>query len=177
MPIPARLQTVEPAANRRSSPRHQICLGSNVRGEPITIHDLSVTGMLIETAADLHAFDSLEIGLPEVGATTAFIIWNSGRYFGCEFKEPVFPAAVSAARLRSPPAVPVEVVQAALPFGGSETASDKRRRQVQAQLPAAEEKASLSVRLRVIFGSAVILWALVIWAVASLVRLVRGLLA
>ena len=165
MPIPARLQITQPGADRRTSPRHQIRLGSKVRGEPVTIHDLSATGMLIETAADLHAFDALEIELPEAGVTTALVVWHSGRYFGCEFKEPVFQAAVSAARLRSPPAVPVELPQATLPLDQPNVAAADE------YLAVDEEKAPVSVRLRVIFGSAIVLWALIIWAVLRLARL------
>lgn len=168
MPIPARLQTTQPDADRRLSPRHQICIGSSVRGDPVTIHDLSATGMLIETAADLHPFDALEIELPEAGVTTALVVWHSGRYFGCEFKEPVFQATVSAARLRSPPAVPLDLAQPTLPLEQAILSADENSREF---IAVEEEKAPLAVRLRVIFGSAVILWALIIWATLRLSRL------
>jgi len=131
--------------------------------------------MLIETAANLHAFDALEVDLPEAGATSAFVVWQSGRYFGCEFREPVFQAAVSAVRLRSAPAVPVEVDQAWLPLNGPEAPSKKGLGETRADLTSIEERAPLRIRLRVIFGSAVILWGLIIWAFARLVRLVGGL--
>lgn len=167
MPILARLHTTQEVADRRASPRHQLSLGSTVAGEPVTIHDLSATGMLIETAAELHPFDSLEISLPETGTTAAVVVWHSGRYFGCEFKEPLFQAAVSAARLRSPPAVPVEVVQPPLPLEGN-SAADEASDHPEAAAWLDEEKAPLSVRLRVILGSALILWTLIIWTIATL---------
>jgi len=169
MPIPARLQTTESRADRRSSTRHQLCLGSDIRGEAVTIHDLSATGMLIETAADLHPFDALEIELPEAGTTTALVVWHSGRYFGCEFKEPVFQAAVSAARLRSPPAVAVEVVQTTLPLEQPNVAADVSL----SDSANDDERAPVAVRLRVIFGSALVLWALIIWGVAHVVAWAR----
>ena len=172
MPVPARLQTTQARADRRSSPRHQLRLGSDIRGEAVTIHDLSATGMLIETAADLHPFDALEIELPEAGRTMALVVWQSGRYFGCEFKEPIFQAAVSAARLRSPPAVAVEVVQATLPLEQPNVTPDEP----QSESAADDEKAPVAVRLRVIFGSALVLWALLIWAIAHLVGWARGAL-
>jgi PilZ domain len=168
MPILARLQTTELSPDRRGSPRRQICLGSSVAGEPVTVHDLSATGMLIETAADLHAFDALEIDLPEAGRTSALVVWHSGRYFGCEFKEPVSQASVSAARLRSPPAVPVEVIEATLAL--DEGVPDD----AQTHVAPDEEKAPVAVRLRVILGSALILWALIIWAIAIVFKSVLG---
>ena len=168
MPIPAQLQTTGRAADRRTSPRHKISLGSSVDGERVTIHDLSTTGMLIETAAELHVFDVLEIDLPESGMTSAFVIWRSGRYFGCEFREPVFQATVSAARLLSPPAIELAHVQ--LPLERTTTAPTEQNETI------TEDKASLSLRLRVIFGSAIVLWALIIWAMANLIKSARGFL-
>ena len=35
------------------------------------------------------------------------------------------------------------------------------------------EKAPLGVRLRVIFGSAIVLWVLLIWGIGSLIKLMR----
>lgn len=173
MPIPARLQTSQAATDRRSSTRHQICLGSSVDGEPVTIHDLSATGMLIETTADLHQFDAVEIELPEAGATSALIVWGSGRYFGCEFKEPIFPATVSAARLRSPPAI--GLVQVTQPLDQVATPAAEGT-QVQDHPSINNEKAPVATRLRVIFGSAIVLWALIIWAIIELSKLLSAIL-
>jgi hypothetical protein len=71
---------------------------------PVVIHDLSETGVLIETEAELLVGEQLDVRLPESGARAAKVVWNSGRYFGCQFRHPVSRAAVSAALLRSPPA-------------------------------------------------------------------------
>jgi hypothetical protein len=132
--------------------------------------------MLIETAANLHAFDAVEVDFPEVGGTSAFVVWHSGRYFGCEFKEPIFQAAVSAARLRSSPAVPVKVLESDVSVDGAWLA-DGRSGELPAHQARADEKAPLSVRLRAIFGGALLLWAAIVWAAVSLVRLIRSLLA
>lgn len=186
MTILARLQTT-PAADRRHAPRRKLSLNLSLEGtsEDVTILDLSSTGMLIETAAALAPFDCLEVALPEAGTAQALVLWNSGRYFGCEFKNRLSQAAVSAALLRSapstqvdqPPAIPEPIATAAIPgaagnFGRPAIAS--------AAIPGAtddlgapaldEEKAPLGVRLRVIFGSAIILWALILWAGAWLVK-------
>jgi len=128
--------------------------------------------MLIETKADLAPFDSLQIELPEVGFTQAIIIWNSGRFYGCEFNEPVSQAAVSAALLRSVPKKPVELVAATSVVERKiPTAADVPAGQGQTDSDLEDEKASVSTRLRVIFGSAIILWALIIWAVRSLIKM------
>jgi hypothetical protein len=132
--------------------------------------------MLIETAANLHAFDAVEVDLPEVGAASAFVVWHSGRYFGCEFKEPIFQAAVSAARLRSSPAVPVKVLKSNVSVDGVWLPAG-RSGELPAQQARASEKATLSVQLRVILGSALLLWAAIVRAAVSLVRLIRSLLA
>jgi hypothetical protein len=175
MTIPARLQIAPPATDRRASPRRKLCLGSSLRGsgDEVTIHDLSSSGMLIETAAALAPFDGLEIELPEIGTRAAVIVWNSGRYFGCEFREPLPQAAISAALLRSPagisadPSPPLPEPTApysAGPAGFEGTDADRS---------IGEEKAPLAVRLRVILGTTIVLWALIIWASVSLIHLVR----
>ena len=66
------------------------------------IHNLSRTGLLIETSARLEVGDTLEIELPEAGPTAALVIWSRGEFSGCEFAAPVSNGAVSAALLRAP---------------------------------------------------------------------------
>jgi hypothetical protein len=185
--ILARLQTT-PAADRRHAPRRKLSLNLSLQGtsEEVTIIDLSSSGMLIETAAAIAPFDCLEVALPEAGTVQALVLWNSGRYFGCEFKNRLSQAAVSAALLRSAPSTPVDqpppanpepIAPAEIP-GPAENSG--RPGIASAAIPGAtddfgapaldEEKAPLGVRLRVIFGSAIILWALILWAGAWLVR-------
>lgn len=173
MRISARLQ-ITPSADRRDWQRRRLSLGSSLQstGDDVTIHDISASGMLIETAAELAVFDALEIELPETGITPALVIWNSGRYFGCEFKQGLSQGAISAALLRSLPAAPAEL-ELPLPLWeppSQENESDETRSE---NLPE-EPKAPLGVRLRVIFGSALLLWALIIWAAVSLHKLVHG---
>lgn len=105
MPIPAHF---EPASNGRKQrePRRRLLLhaqGSPSSGGPtaVLVHDISATGLLIECAAELAAGESIEIDLPEAGATSARVVWASGRLYGCEFAAPISAAALSAAQLRS----------------------------------------------------------------------------
>jgi hypothetical protein len=71
-------------------------------GAVVLIHDLSHSGLLIETSADVAIGENLEIELPEAGLCSAKVVWNSGRYFGCEFKSPISRGALSAALLKNP---------------------------------------------------------------------------
>ncbi|MGN6058172.1 MAG: PilZ domain-containing protein [Sphingomicrobium sp.] len=160
------------AEQRRGSPRRKLSLGVNLggSGDPVIIRDFSTHGMLIESAADLPLFDGIEIDLPEAGKTFAIIVWNSGRYYGCEFSEPVSKASVSAALLQSQPRTgatpaerrPLSVVRA----NGTEAfpAEDSSE-------AVADEEAPLSVRLRVILGAAILLWSLIVGTIWGLSRL------
>jgi len=83
------LQLETPVANDLSSWR-------------VVIGNLSETGISFETALGLALGDILEIGLPEVGAVEARIVWADGDAYGCQFLSPISKAAVSAALLLSP---------------------------------------------------------------------------
>lgn len=108
--ILARLEPRE-STERRGAPRRRLKLDSAVSipsgGDlEVIVHDLSATGLLIETGVDLRSGDELAVEIPGAGPTVATVMWVSGNYFGCEFKRPVPKAALSAAALRSPPAPP-----------------------------------------------------------------------
>ena len=154
----ARLERVE-SRNRRSAPRRELSLGMVLpeTGDEVLIHDLSATGMLIETSADLATFEQLQLDLPEVGKTVATVMWNSGRYFGCEFHRPIPKAAISAALLQSP----FEQPAAALPAATQQDEIDD-------ESEVEDDRFPLGVRLRVILGSSLVLWALILWAVGLL---------
>jgi transcriptional regulator with XRE-family HTH domain len=67
----------------------------------VMIHNISASGLLLETASGLAQGESLDIDLPEAGRTRAEVIWTSGMLYGCAFAEPLGHAALSAAQLRS----------------------------------------------------------------------------
>jgi hypothetical protein len=74
--------------------------------EPVTIRDISLTGMLLETATPMLVGSGFEVELPHAGKIAVAVVWNSGEFYGCEFEYPISPAAVSAARLQSEAAGP-----------------------------------------------------------------------
>lgn len=69
----------------------------------VLIHDISTTGILVQTGQSLAIGEVIEIELPRTGVRHIEVVWASGSFFGCRFLEPVPPAAVSAALLRSAP--------------------------------------------------------------------------
>jgi len=147
----ARLERLQ-AQSRRGASRLKLSLDSSLggSGDDVVIHDLSSTGILIETAANLRKNAQLEVDLPEIGATVATVVWSSGDFFGCQFAKPIPKAALSAALLRNP------FEPAAVPEPVDEAADAEEFK---------DDRAPYAVRLRVIIGSAILLWALILWAV------------
>ena len=72
----------------------------------MTIHDLSLTGALLETSVPMLVGAMIEVELPHAGKLDAEIVWSSGEYYGCQFTLPISPAVLSAAQLQSGPAEP-----------------------------------------------------------------------
>jgi hypothetical protein len=102
----AELEPRQESGNRRSSARRKLRLvvdGSSAAGSAeVLIRDLSTTGILLETGADLSPTDTIQLDLPLAGKRSAKIVWSSDGLFGCEFSRPISPGAVSAALLKTP---------------------------------------------------------------------------
>jgi len=79
------------------------------------VHDLSETGLRIETRAALNVGDTLDVELPRAGTVSTRVIWKRGRSFGCNFDKRVSKAVVSAALLLSPAKVPALTVGGVIP--------------------------------------------------------------
>jgi hypothetical protein len=160
MSISARLQ-ITPAADRRGWTRRRLSLVSSLQATEgdVIIHDVSTTGLLIETSVELSILDDLEIELPEVGFTAALVIWSSGKFYGCQFKERISQAAISAALLRSPAARPDQIEPEKAPIKRLEPESFHE-----------DGRLSFANRLRLILGASIVLWALILWAAWSIQR-------
>lgn len=125
---------------------------TSIRGfADVVIHDLSETGVLIETAAELSTGELLDVHIPEVGATAAKVVWNNGRLFGCEFESRISRAAVSAAMLRSPAAAPSAAPFASEPGGGEKDFTNEESR---------PRQWSFRAKLRLIVALALGFWIL-----------------
>jgi hypothetical protein len=173
MIIAARLEP-DDTLDRRSKHRRRLALDSNIQtGEAVSIHDVSATGMLIETDAKLSPRDRLELSLPQSGITDALVVWNSGRFFGCEFTRPLSQATLSAALLRS---TPIDRGGQAPSVKSPAIAAEQRAAKRAPAAPRLEEagdelKWSLAARARFILGSSILLWALIIGAIVIAVKL------
>lgn len=75
----------------------------------VRVHNISTTGLLLETTIRLTIGERIEIDLPHAAATWARVIWTSDDLSGCQFEEPIAGAALSAAQLRSVPGQTVDL--------------------------------------------------------------------
>lgn len=103
MTMLAHFADIPPSSDRRRSARRSLRLGGAGDGEPVKILDLSLTGVLLETSVPMLVGALIEVELPHAGRTEAEVVWSSGEYYGCQFKLPISPAALSAALLQSSP--------------------------------------------------------------------------
>lgn len=105
---------------------HRLLLQLNARGvtadgdtATVLIHNLSASGLLIETQLDLPTGRKLSVELPEVGEVSASVVWRSDRLAGCRFDEPISQAVLSATQLRNPiqHGLDLNELAASAPFG------------------------------------------------------------
>lgn len=103
MPMVAYFEERGRAPDRRRSVRRSLKLGvaAGDGNELVTIHDLSLTGALLETSVPMLVGATFDVELPHAGTVEASVIWNSGEYYGCQFTLPITPAALSAAQLQA----------------------------------------------------------------------------
>lgn len=106
MPIYGHFLPSAPGSEKRFDARRKLSLlASGLRqdgtGLEVQIHNISGTGLLLESDIKLANGDRIEIELPHAGDITAVVIWASGRLFGCQFEGPVSPATLSAVELKS----------------------------------------------------------------------------
>ena len=107
MPLLARFEELEPTERRRAA-RRALRFGVGPKDpdsgvEQVTIHDLSLTGALLETSVPMLIGAIFEFELPQAGLVEAEIVWSSGEYYGAQFTLPIAPSVLSAAMLRSEP--------------------------------------------------------------------------
>jgi hypothetical protein len=106
MPMLAHFEDLAAQNDRRRYLRRALKLGTGAAGEQVTIHDLSLTGALLETSVPMLVGAIFEVDLPQAGSVEATIVWNSGEFYGCQFELPITPAVLSAALLQSQPRSP-----------------------------------------------------------------------
>ncbi|RYD45363.1 MAG: helix-turn-helix domain-containing protein [Sphingomonadales bacterium] len=125
MVISAYLQSPAVGAGNRRTARRTLQL--EVQGAHasdgslvVKIHNISLTGMLIECDARLAVDDQIDVDLPHAGSVATRVIWASENLFGCQFETPISAASLSAAQLQSAvrPEEPEELFLPMLPVEG-----------------------------------------------------------
>lgn len=114
-PLLAEIRVDAPVTDKRGASRRTLRLGVEISPAVdvnALVHNLSETGLLLGTSAELAVGDRLEVELPHAGATGATVMWSRGGFAGCEFDSPLSRAAVSAALLKARPAQPEFVAPA-----------------------------------------------------------------
>lgn len=106
MALPAHIEESSGSPANAREPRRTIRL--NATGElpsgdhaSVNVHNISRTGLLIETDSAMAVGESFAIDLPEAGPTLAHVVWQSENLHGCRFEQPLTNAVLSAAQLRS----------------------------------------------------------------------------
>lgn len=67
----------------------------------VLIHDISETGLMFESSADLATDEIIMVDLPFIGASEARVVRQDDNSYGCEFLSPVSRSTVSAALLQT----------------------------------------------------------------------------
>jgi transcriptional regulator with XRE-family HTH domain len=131
------------AADERGSPRRTLRLSVEGRSEAgegaVTVHNISTSGLLIETALPLAEGDSFAVDLPEAAGTTAQVVWASAPMYGCRLATALGVAALSAARLRGD----------AIPGANSEPGEDFGARLHRLRVERGMSLADIAARLQV----------------------------
>ena len=97
---------LSPAGDQRATDRRRIRLTAQATGLAeggLLIHNLSRTGMLVETAQPFPVGTLVDFELPEGGSHRVEVVWADDTLFGGRFVRPLSQAQLSAALLRSPP--------------------------------------------------------------------------
>lgn len=102
----ARISVTPASGERRHAQRRTLSLGTLASSDPaswrVVVHNLSETGLRMQTGMLLHIGDTIEVELPETESVIARVIWADDTTYGCEFLSPISKGGVSAALLRSP---------------------------------------------------------------------------
>lgn len=106
MTIAAHFRKSAPEPGKARAPRRTLFLevqGSLPDGgdTAVYIHNISVTGLLLESEGPLEVGEAIAVDLPHAGMTPAKVVWASEPLYGCQFDSPLAPATLMMAELSS----------------------------------------------------------------------------
>lgn len=106
MKIRARLLTFPSTSQRNEARRRVLYLEVAViagdQGVSAPVHDLSTTGLRIESDTSLDLGEEILVSLPEIGEVKTRVVWKDGNTYGCAFLEPIPKRVVGAVVLQAP---------------------------------------------------------------------------
>jgi PilZ domain-containing protein len=121
----AYLESQQIVDERRSSPRKKLRFGARAasasgNATEVIVHDISATGLLIEGALGLSRGEQFDVFLPRQQMIRATVVWASGRFFGCQFVDPIPAQGAKAARSKNVGALPKRGSPEALSLAASQ---------------------------------------------------------
>jgi hypothetical protein len=151
----------EVAPGERATPRVRLMLTASVQdpeGEwvPATVYDLSETGLLMECGRALALGAPVRLEHPQLGTCALEVVWLSGSFYGCQFKQAINPALVASAYQAS------KVVWPSFQEAGPED------RQQAADAPAERHSLGVRTKLSIIVGISFALWAALIAGISAI---------
>lgn len=164
----------EQAEDRRREPRFRVRLEEMPVDLchdtiPVTIHEVSASGLLLHSKKELQKGSILIIELPGTKRKVAHIVWARQRLYGVEFAKPLTFQELQ--RLRNASIVFWPGFQDGPQAKVSNSRGDlEDGLRTDHQDIANEEKLPLPQRLGIIFGSTSLLWAMILggaWLVAG----------
>ena len=125
-PLGAQIVTEPLSGDGRGAVRRTLRLGVEAQAggnvAAALILNMSETGLLLETMAELTVGETLHLDIAGTSARAVRIVWTERLLAGCEFFDPLSTGAVAAAQLKAPPAEKTGRVQA---IGRDETGFEK----------------------------------------------------
>lgn len=105
MAIGARFEEIQSDAVTPRAHRRKLLLetrGALESGEKtsVLVHNLSESGMLMESRTELEIAEAIDLDLPEAGLIRAKVVWASGTLYGCSFERALSSFELGAAQLR-----------------------------------------------------------------------------
>lgn len=106
MVIAAHFEPVSPDNETPRPPRRRLQLEVSSAlptggAAQVLIHNVSSTGLLLETETALSEGERIDIDLPDLGPTAATIVWSDEKFHGGHFDAPLSVGVLSALELRS----------------------------------------------------------------------------
>ena len=117
MVLTAHLGPITETIGSRRTVRRALRLQTSVTPETgreanVTVHNISQSGMLLETDMPLSSGETLRVDLPNAGPVEAELVWVSGQFFGCAFADGLSDADLAAVQLKAETALEGAAVSA-----------------------------------------------------------------